>query len=984
LRPLDVAVFLPFAQTQQIVTRQRTPHLIGREQALRQLDRALDRVAPSRGALVVVSGEAGIGKTRLLEEFASRRSGSLVVRGGCVEHVAYAPWTDALWWLVESVGDGVVGELPRSVAAQLARLIPSLEAAEPTAGDDEEGQRLLFEAVVELLARTAASRELVLVVDDVHWIDPASRGLLRYVAGNLRRVPILLVAAYRAEDSGAERELIAQLGRLCDDRISLERLSRESTSELAANLLDPDPVAADVERIAGEAEGNPLFVEELVAAAGTRGIPETLRDLMLARFTSLDDDARHLVSVAAVIGARASRAWLSCASGLTGPRARTAARAAADAGVLVADDGGGYAFRHALLRQAVLADLLPDDRVALHRAIAQALEDDAECAVGVDRVAELAHHWDAAEDASLALRWLVVAARHAQTTYAFQAAFEAYERALVWWNAVVNAAEVAGTDHAALLLEAADAAGLAGHTERAADLARSGLDESFTLDLTRGVEAAGRAYPLLWTADRAPELFAFATSNVLPVLDRVEPGARARFLVTQAEHLASYATPVEMRGPATQMMAALDQIADPVLEARARVINAWCYEAYGEFDRADREYELAGAIARDADAFSMLLLVLLNHASFKTALADWDACLKLLDSADEVGDRFGLRRNLAGARCLRAFVSCMQGDLVGAWAALQLLDGIFLEGLDAWERANGRGVVQLSSGEFDVVLAEVEPDSVGAALPVDSELAIEIATLTADALAWKDDIVRARHAVDAGEAAVAHHRETYSHGRLAMVGMRIEADAAVAGDAIRSLAALEEAQARAAVIVDAWNAAVAPLQSSTPLVDAYSRAIDAEYARLVGEGVVQRARVAAEAFDAISMPYFATYFRWREAEAMLLDGDRPTATEVLKRARATALAHGFGGLAHAIAALARSHQLRLGPARTTVDGDEALSVRELEVLRLVVDGKSNPEIASILFISRRTAAAHVSSILRKMNASSRVEATSEAHRRGYV
>ncbi|MDQ1385236.1 MAG: hypothetical protein QOG65_2615, partial [Actinomycetota bacterium] len=103
-----------------------------------------------------------------------------------------------------------------------------------------------------------------------------------------------------------------------------------------------------------------------------------------------------------------------------------------------------------------------------------------------------------------------------------------------------------------------------------------------------------------------------------------------------------------------------------------------------------------------------------------------------------------------------------------------------------------------------------------------------------------------------------------------------------------------------------------------------------------------------------------------------------------KRARATALAHGFGGLAHAIAGLARSHQLRLGPARTTVDGDEALSVRELEVLRLVVDGKSNPEIASILFISRRTAAAHVSSILRKMNASSRVEATSEALRRGYV
>ena len=108
-RSLDVALSLPFAQTQQIVSRHRTPHLIGREHALRQLGDAFDRVAPSRGSLVLVSGEAGIGKTRLLEEFASRRSPSLVVRGGCVEHVAYAPWTDALWWLLASVGDGVVG-----------------------------------------------------------------------------------------------------------------------------------------------------------------------------------------------------------------------------------------------------------------------------------------------------------------------------------------------------------------------------------------------------------------------------------------------------------------------------------------------------------------------------------------------------------------------------------------------------------------------------------------------------------------------------------------------------------------------------------------------------------------------------------------------------------------------------------------------------------------------------------------------------------
>ncbi len=117
---------------------------------------------------------------------------------------------------------------------------------------------------------------------------------------------------------------------------------------------------------------------------------------------------------------------------------------------------------------------------------------------------------------------------------------------------------------------------------------------------------------------------------------------------------------------------------------------------------------------------------------------------------------------------------------------------------------------------------------------------------------------------------------------------------------------------------------------------------------------------------------------------MLDDGQRPAATELLKHARAVAHTHGFIGLEDAITSLARAQHLRLGPARTTVDGDEALSVRELEVLRLMADGKSNPDIAEVLFISRRTAAAHVSNILRKIHVRSRVEAVSEAHRRGYV
>ena len=418
------------------------------------------------------------------------------------------------------------------------------------------------------------------------------------------------------------------------------------------------------------------------------------------------------------------------------------------------------------------------------------------------------------------------------------------------------------------------------------------------------------------------------------------------------------------------MMAALRGVSDPVLEARAYLVSAWCYEAYGDFERVEAEYERAAEIARNANAPSMLALVLYNHAAFKIDFPDLQGSVTLLDEVDALVERFGLRRYLVVSRCQRSLALCMQGDLAGAAAAMASIDDVFTEGFDAWARATGRAYVDYTAGNSEAVLRGLRPDVVGAAAPKDSDLVIETEMLRADALAWNGDVEGARRAVDRGEAAVAaeHYRETCWHGRLAMVGARVEADSAVAATASQSIGAIEHAEARAAEIVAAWETAVAQLARPSPLLDAYTMGIDAEVGRLRREEVVARAHRAAEAFATIGLPYYATYFRWREAEAMLDAGDRPSAVELLKRARAAATTHGFAGLDTAIVALARAHQLRLGPARTTIDGDEALSVRELEVLRLVAIGKSNPDIAETLFISRRTAAAHVSNILRKPNA----------------
>ncbi len=972
-----------FTSTAPVATRQRTPYLIGREEPIGALFDAFDTVDERAGALVLVSGEAGIGKTRLLDEFAARADTAQTARGGCIDGVAYAPWTDALWWLLDTPGLVDPDALPEVVRARLAHLVPMVGV--PPAADDEDGPHLLFEAVVALLRHVSTRTRLILVIDDLHWIDAASRELLRYVAANLRRVPILLVGAYRPEDSSAQRELIAQLGRLGRLRIALEGLPDDATSELAGVLIG-DAGAADVARIVRDADGNPLFVEELVAARSETGIPPALGDLMLVRFSLLDGDARHLVRTAALIGPRVSRAWLAAAAGFDADRARAATRAAVDTGVLLADDDGrGYAFRHALLRQAVLDDTTPDERVALHRAIAAALDDHQERAVGIDYAAELARHWDAAEDAPRALRAQVAAAQRADASYAFEAAYQAYERALFWWGAVPDAVTVAATDHTKLLLEAADAAAYSGRIERAADLAQAGLEEACARSAEDGVEAAGRAFPLMWTADRGSELYELTMRRLMPALDRVAPEPRARFLVNTVEYMLMHGEADEREKTAALMLDAVREVDAPAIRARGHSVMAYTYELAGEFDRADLEYDEALSIARDGDAHSTYALVLYNKAASYSSVPDFAKCIECLDRVDELVDTYGLRRYLVPARCLRALACALLGDLDGARDSIASVAELDAEGFDLWFRVSAGALIHIFAGEDDEALAAIDADTVGAAPLENAEHLIEVSMLRTHALVAKGDLDAARRVVDEGEAAVERHRETYWHGWFAMAAMRVEADAAVAAAAARRLDLAEQAQQRADAIRASWDGARGQLEHVYPLAEAYSRAIAAEYARVRNEGVDAHTRAAAEQFEQLSMPFYATYFRMREAEVALPDPSRRyLATEVLKHARATARTHGFTGLDEAITNLARTYQLRLGPGRMTIDGDVPLSTRELEVLRLMADGKTNPEIAEELFITRRTAAAHVSGILRKFGAASRVEAVVEAQRRGVI
>ena len=575
--------------------------LLGRAAETAALIDALDAMAAGTGQLVLVAGEAGAGKTRLIDEF-SRNSDARCVWGHCVDGgldaLPYGGWIELLSSLVRELGDEVVGD----ARSELRRLLSELDGDTADAAGD--GRALLFEAVVDVLGRAGRAGPLVCVLEDVHWIDPASRDLLSAVARRLRYVTLVLIATYRNEQQTPDlRRLLSELPRADATRIELAPLSDDDAVGMVDVLAPGELERADAMRIVARSEGNPLFIEELVHASGM-ALPASLRDLLLARCNCLGDDARHLVRTAAVIGAHAPRAWLVAASGLTNERAQAAAREAVDGGVLVADPNwSGYGFRHALLREAALDDLVPDERVALHRAAALALVLHSELRLDIDRTTELARHWDAAEDPAEALRWSIAAARHATDRYAFDAARVLYERALFWWNGVTDPVAVAGLDHPTLLFDTADATGDAAHLGAAGDLARAGLDEAQQMGPEACVEAFARARRHMWGAQRSDELLEFA-AIAFPQLDHVDVGARARFMSHYLGYVMFDSRPDVALDLAQPTLDAVEAFGDPDLMSDVHQILGMCYEIIGDFERANEELETAARIARTNELYA--------------------------------------------------------------------------------------------------------------------------------------------------------------------------------------------------------------------------------------------------------------------------------------------------------------------------------------------------------------------------------------------
>jgi predicted ATPase len=490
-----------------VTRRVSSPVLVGRDVEAAQLRAALERAAAGRPAIVVVAGEAGVGKTRLVAELLGQAGelGAVALTGGCLDVgdgvLAYAPMVEALRPLVGMLGQWELERVLGGARGELARLVPELGS--PDAGRPAEAPLAptrLFELLLGVLHRLAERGPVLLVVEDVHWADQSTRGLLGFLARNLR-AGVALVLTYRSDELHRRhplRPFLAELDRSSRaERLELGRLGRRELAELLAEILDEEVAPALVGEILARSEGNPFFAEELLAAhlEGTK-LPLALRDLLLARVETLSEATQRVLAVAAVAGTRVDHQLLAAVVGQDTQELVWLLREAVTRHVLaVAEASGAYVFRHALVQEAIYDDLLPVQRGPLHAAYARALErrieqrgevSGARSATAVER-GQLAYHWYAAHDLGQALLSSVQAGQAAESAAALAEAVGHYQRALELWDQAPEAAARSPLDRGTLLYRAASAANLAGDDDRAIALAR--------LAVGRGGPGAGRPRP---------------------------------------------------------------------------------------------------------------------------------------------------------------------------------------------------------------------------------------------------------------------------------------------------------------------------------------------------------------------------------------------------------------------------------------------------------------------------------------------------------
>jgi DNA-binding CsgD family transcriptional regulator/tetratricopeptide (TPR) repeat protein len=956
-----------------VARRVSSPRFIGREPELAELLSALAAADGATPTAVLLSGESGIGKTRLVAEFVAlaRDAGARVLQGGCLD-----------------LGDG---ELPYAPIIGALRGVQERDDAALDAllgGGDAPAvaQPRLFEALLALLRRLGEASPVVLVVEDLQWADRSTRDLLAFLVRNARTERLVLVATYRSDELHRRhplRPFLTELGRAPSvTRLEVPPFTRDELAAQAEAILGDPPDAALVDELYARGEGNAFFTEELVAARDF-GLPDSLRDALMLRVDTLSVDAQEVLRVAAVAGREVDHRLLTLTAGLPEDELVDALREAVARNILVHDARAGtYGFRHALLREALEDDLLTGERAPLHARIAQALEADPSLSIsGVPTAAELAFHWAMAHDAPRAYAASVRAADEARRVSAYAEAHAHDERALEFQARILG--EPVDVD---FLRRAADTAQQAGDLPRAITLARQAIALTDDPVLQAGLHARlGRALWLSGDADLAQETLERGVA-LLPA-----------------------DAPAEVRA---RVLGALGHVL--LLRLRNDQAVSLLREALGHAEAAGAPLEHArilislGAAATETVDHAESNRLLLEGRRIAAEIGALDEVLRSHVNRSENLDRHGLldeaiADSLEGWRLAEREGMAIEASLLASEAMLRLMrvgrwDEAAAVLAEAEPRVSGgmaggallQAGAELSAlrGETAAAARRAERAARLLAGAIGPMWAAPVAVMLANVALWDGRPAEAAEIAAGALETLGQETDPAAAPYLAplvAIGAQAEADVAERARALGERTQEAAARERLQALVDRLARFTG---DPSPEVRAYVAMGSAETRREDADawGAV------AQAWEALPRPFPAAYARWREAAAALEGGGgRARAEAPLRVAAATARALGAAPLLGEATALARRARIALDgagePAPVTGETPAArvgLTPRELEVLRLVAEGRTNREIGETLFMSEKTASVHVSRILAKLDARSRVEAGTLAQRLGLL
>jgi DNA-binding CsgD family transcriptional regulator/tetratricopeptide (TPR) repeat protein len=952
-----------------------SPVFVGRDAELAVARTMIDRALHTDSGLLLVAGEAGVGKTRLVDEAAryAKQQGMQVLSGHCVqlgtEGLPFAPIAEALRELIRDTGREQLDQVLGPARELVSRLIP-------TPGDTPATQTALtssqlLELVLGLIERLSSHKPLLLIIEDLHWADRSTLELATFLAQNLRGVPVAMLITYRSDEVDRRhplRVLLSTWERTRSiTRLELLRFDRDEVRAQLAGILGEEPDVQTLDLVYQRSEGNAFLAEEMlsvVRSGNPRGLPPSLKDVLLARVDQLSAAAAQVLRLAAVAGRSVPERLLVAVADLDELAVLTALREAVDAHLLVVDEAG-YSFRHTLARDAVYDDLLPGERVRLHTAYAEALSRDPELLsdTNLSVAASLAHHSYAALDLPRALEASIAAGREASAGLAPREALTHYERALLIWPRVPSAQLPTDVDQAEVLWRAGDAAYQAGDLDRA----RSMLLQALT-DL-----------PATASAER-----------------------RARMMTTCALALRDLG---KLRESITMLKETLDQLPEhPVTEVRAEVLCALANVVMREndLDGCMRYGRIAVAVAREvgatrveADAAITLgygLAASDREAGIEALRAGLDLALRhehvfiALRGYINLSDLFealGRSRESAAAAqagielaqrtgMLRTLGTYLTGNLaeallhLGEWERTRALVGSALEG-----RPEGifeataqvlRAELAALSGDYDESREALVRTAAMVTDPNDDQFTAPVATIDADLHRAAGDYQRARDIVLAALAGKTDHLWVRYLWPLVWTGVRADVEQSL--------------------VHPAWGGVhptlvefVETMPAPGPAEAAYRAMCTAERARLSGDA---QWAPAVAAWRALEWP-------WPLAYSLLKDAEQHASAVALREAWTIATTLGARPLLAETEQLAQRLRIDLGGpsdlSRNPLD-ELNLTSREQEVLLLLAAGRSNPEIAQELFISPKTASVHVSNILAKLGLSSRVQAATLVHRLG--